>query len=67
MLTEAELHVIDLLAEATNAFAALPEHHPTEMREWVADVHHLQERVMCRSAIRAHPDRFTAMAVEETR
>lgn len=48
-LTEEEWAVIELLAEATNAFAALPDHHPSDLREWAHEVHHLQYRVMARA------------------
>lgn len=60
-LTAEELRVMDLLIEASRAFGALPEHHPSELAEWIADLHHLQERLMARAAIRAYPERFTAM------
>jgi hypothetical protein len=60
-LTEAEFALLDLLRDAHNAFAQLPEHHPNELREWAADLHHLQQRIMCRAARRSYPDIFTPM------
>lgn len=61
MLTTDEYRVLDLLTDATNAFASLPEHHPTDLHEWAHEMHHLQHRVMARAAIRARPDYFTPM------
>ena len=60
-LTESEIAVLELLAEATNAFASLPEHHPTDLREWAHEVHQLQYRVLKRVAVRMHPDLCTPM------
>lgn len=60
-LTSAELRVIAHLTTAARAFFALPEHHPSERAEFAADMHHLQERVMARAAVRAHPEIFTPM------
>lgn len=65
-LTSAELRVIAHLTTAARAFFALPEHHPSERAEFAADMHHLQERVMARVAIRAHPDLFTGMLANLT-
>ena len=60
-LTPDELAVIDHLAKATREFFDLPEHHPTDLVEWVHEVHILQQRVMSRAAVRDHPAVFTPM------
>lgn len=57
-LSPEELVVIELLAEAVNAFAALPQQHPSEMDEFVLSTHAPQQIVMARLAARAHPDVF---------
>lgn len=61
LLTAEELAILDLLSEAATRYGRLPEHHPSERAEWAADTHRLQEKIMCRAAIRAYPDRFTPM------
>ena len=61
LLTYAEHHVIDLLADAFNKFVALPERHSTETSEFAAGVHTLQRQVMARAARRAYPDKFPNM------
>ncbi len=61
LLTQDELKVLDLLTEASRQFFALPEHHPTDVHEWAMEMHHLQQRIMCRAAIRADPARYTPL------
>ena len=61
VLTEGEKYVLDLLSDASRAFFKLPDHHPSDKQEWAHEMHLLQQRVMCRMAIRAHPDYFTPM------
>lgn len=60
-LTDAELGVLGLLTEASRAFFDLPDHHPSDEQEWAHEMHLLQQRVMCRLAVRAHPDYFIPM------
>ena len=60
-LTAEEFHVLDCLVEATKAFRYLPSHHPSDMDEWVTLIHQLQEKVMCRAAMRCYPKYFTTM------
>lgn len=60
-LTSEELYVLDLLSDASRAFFDLPEHHPSDKHEWTHEVHRLQQRVMCRAAVRAHPGYFTSL------
>jgi hypothetical protein len=62
-MTNAEMRVLDLLAEAHRAFLALPEMHPADLPEWVTDMHHLQNRVMAREAVRALPVYFHCTAL----
>lgn len=57
-MTDQEMRVLDLLAEAHRAFLALPVMHPADLPEWVIDLHHLQNRVMARAAIRVNPGYF---------
>jgi hypothetical protein len=61
LLSDAELEVLDHLTQAAKSFFGLPEHHPTECAEFASDMHHIQERIMARAAIRAYPSRFTPM------
>ena len=60
-LTEAEMVVMEHLTEASRLFFRLPEHHPSDCQEWAHEVHHLQQRVMARAAVRWLPDYFTPM------
>jgi hypothetical protein len=62
MLTPAELKALDLLTEASKQFFALPEHHPMDTHEWAMEMHHLQQRIMCRAAIRDDPERYTPLS-----
>lgn len=63
MLTDAELAVLHQLAEAYNAFGALPRSasHPSDADEFAAAIHTAQHIVMIRSAVRAHPDVFVTI------
>lgn len=61
LLTDRELRVLDLLGAATAEFAELPEHHPTDLREWAHEIHHLQHRVMARAAVRSYPEMCTPL------
>ena len=63
-LTVAERYILDLLSDATREFYGLPVHHPSDKQEWAHEMHLLQQRVMCRLAVRAHPDYFTPMVGE---
>lgn len=53
MLTDGEQKVLDHLADATNAFYALPVQHPSEQPEWAATVHRLLDLVASRPTYRA--------------
>jgi hypothetical protein len=59
-LTEAELKVIELTADLWNAYVALAvsDRLPSEREEMARDIHSIQQRIMARSARRAHPDIF---------
>ena len=61
LLTDAEMTILDYLKEATVRFMQLPEHHISDKQEWAVEVHALQQRIMCRAAIRAYPGLFTPM------
>jgi hypothetical protein len=56
------LAALDKLAEAINAIHALPVCHPADYAEMVPHFHAIQEKVMARAAVRAHPDIFRAEA-----
>jgi hypothetical protein len=55
-MTREETDLVRLLAQATNRFADLPEHHPSDLTEWVHHVHALQNMLMARAAVRAVPE-----------
>lgn len=57
-LTPAELTALDKLTEAIDAIRALPSCHPSDWEETVPHIHAIQEKVMARSAVRAHLDLF---------
>ena len=57
-LTEGELAALDKLRDAWMALCDLPRCHPTEIAEAAPHFHHLQQSVMKRAAVRAHPQRF---------
>ena len=63
-LTDAEMEVLEHLRQATLAFFGLPEHHPSDCREWAVEVHHLQHRVMARAAVRWRTDYFTPLEAD---
>lgn len=49
-LTEEELEVLNLLRDATVAFAGLPQAHPADMMEFTVSIHDLQNIVLARPA-----------------
>lgn len=58
-LTLQERQVLDLTAELWNAFAALPDKHPSDAAEMQRDIHDIQNRIMARAARRNEPEFFT--------
>lgn len=50
--------VVELLAQAYNAFCALPRYHPSEVPEFTQAIHVCQMLVMSREAVRNYPDTF---------
>lgn len=60
MLTDQEQAALDKLTEAINAIHALPECHPADYSEMVPHFHAIQNAIMARAAVRAHPDAFRA-------
>ena len=54
MLTDAEMRVLDLTAEVTNAFYDLPSDHPRygSMDEFVRHMHCIQDMVLARATLR---------------
>lgn len=56
-----ELDWIEVFTVAIDAFARLPEAHPADLAEAIPHFHALQNIVMARAAVRAHPDRFTPL------
>lgn len=59
-LTPDELAALDRLTEAINAIHQLPECHAADYAELVPHFHAIQEKIMARAAVRAHPDVFRA-------
>ena len=57
-MTIGELAVLNLLADVAVAFGQLDEYHPSDMDDAVRHVHALQNIVMGRVAVRAHPNLF---------
>jgi hypothetical protein len=53
-LTPDEQKVLDLLAEAHNAYVALPVEHPMHHQEWAMTLHNLQRLVMSRPTSRTY-------------
>lgn len=51
-MTEAEKHLVELLAEAWNAFVFMPIEHPCDRDEFCRGIHALQEKVLARPARR---------------
>jgi hypothetical protein len=62
MTTDAEKHVLNLLADAWNAYLALPVQHPTEQTEFMYGVHRCQDIVAVRVARRADPETWPSKA-----
>ena len=59
-MTPQEQKVLDLTVELWNAFLDLPDQHPHDAPETMRDLHNIQNRLMARVAVRAHPERFVA-------
>jgi hypothetical protein len=57
-LSPQELAVLTMTAELYNALMALPDRHPSDADDFARDIHSIQNRVMARLAVRAHPDFF---------
>lgn len=47
-LTEAEREIVDMLANAYNAFCDLPVEHPMDQDEFCRAIHVLQDKVLAR-------------------
>lgn len=60
-LTDQELAALTLLARAVSVIRALPECHPGDDSELVLHFHAVQNMVMARAAVRAHPRQFVAV------
>jgi hypothetical protein len=54
-MTEKEHEIMELLVEATNLFARLPEQHEDDAPEWCRAIHELQRIIMCRKTVREVP------------
>ena len=57
-VTAQEFEVLKMTAELYNALMALPDKHPSDADDSARDIHAIQNRVMARLAVRAHPDFF---------
>ena len=51
-VTKQERKVLELLAEAWNAFCELPEEHPMEKAEFCGAIHSCQDKVLMRTGRR---------------
>ena len=47
-LTPDEMEVLDMTVELVNAFAKLPDKHPSDMQEFVHNIHAIQNQIMAR-------------------
>lgn len=65
-ITEAEVRVMDGLNAALRAWHALPEHHPSDIEDFVFHVHALQNMVAFHVARRINPEFWWAPKKEET-
>ncbi len=54
--TDAEIHVLSLLAEAWEAFLALPDHHPVDQPDFSRAINAAQTIVFARPAVAAQVD-----------
>jgi hypothetical protein len=52
-MTNQEVDLWFALSEVAGEFLRLPQLHPTEQRDTVADLHHLQNRLLARPGMRA--------------
>lgn len=60
-LTERELKVIDMLAQAAMEFSSLPVCHQSDEREFESAVHVCQNIIMARAAVRTIPGVFNSI------
>lgn len=64
MLTIEELNLVDLLADAYNAFSKLQgDRHACDIEEFATAIHAAQHLVMIRSAVRDHPSTFVTIGL----
>lgn len=64
-MNEQEKEVMELLVQAHNKFIDLPVQHPNDKQEWVSKFHELQRMLMARVAVRANPEIFRNLLLEE--
>ncbi len=57
-LTDEEMEIVNLLEDAYDKFMSLPIMQPDDQQEFYNSVHHAQNTVMARVAVRAHPNEF---------
>ena len=57
-LTEQEREIVKTLKDAHNIFSELDHYNPGDMREWIINLHALQNIVMSREAIRNNTELF---------
>lgn len=60
-MTDQERATLERLADAWNAFCALPIYHPSDADEFMRAIHAAQHIIMARVAVRAEPAFFTAV------
>lgn len=57
-VTDEELEILNLLADAHNKFASLADKHPTAMQEWIFYIHGLESLIEHRICVRLCDDIF---------
>lgn len=62
-LNQSELLAIDKLADCFNILNGIPSPHETDMPDIVFHIHAIQNIIMSRAAVRAHPDVLRKMSV----
>lgn len=58
MLNDQELEALKQFCDGLKGIFALPACHPSDRADIVFHVHAIQNIVMARAAVRAHPDEF---------
>lgn len=60
-MTKQELQICDKLKEIYEEYRLLPVQHPSDVIEFATAIHACQNIVMCRDAVRNHPETFFSL------